>query len=79
MYLFLALAKPTGGGLLSRMAGLVGLCTTVVSLGAAFLPTADVSSVFVFETKLIVGVVAPTAIGWMLFRRAQRTEREAAA
>ena len=79
MYLFLALARPTGGGLLSRAAGLVGLCTTVVSLGAAFLPTGDVSSVFVFETKLIVGVVAPTALGWVLFRRAQRAGREVTA
>jgi len=75
VYLFLALAKPTGGGTLSRSAGLVGLATTVVSLGAAFLPTADVSSVVVFETKLIVGVAAPTALGWLLFRRAQRAER----
>jgi amino acid transporter len=75
VYLFLALAKPTGGGLLSRSAGFVGLATTVVSLGAAFLPTADVSSVVVFETKLIVGVAAPTALGWLLFRRSQRAER----
>lgn len=79
MYLFLALAKPTGGGMASRAAGSLGLCTTVVSLGAAFLPTADVSSVVVFETKLVVGVVAPTALGWLLFRRAQRAEREVTA
>ncbi len=79
MYLFLALVKTSRVGLSARAAGVVGLCTTVVSLGAAFLPTADVSSVLVFETKLVVGVVAPTALGWLLFRRAQRTEREATA
>ena len=36
------------------------------------LPTADVASVLVFETKLVIGVVGPTAIGWILFRRASR-------
>jgi hypothetical protein len=79
MYLFLALAKSTAVGAASRAAGVVGLCTTAVSLGAAFLPTAEVSSVLIFETKLVVGVVAPTALGWLLFKRAQRAEREAAA
>jgi amino acid transporter len=79
MYLFLALAKSTAVGAVSRAAGVVGLCTTAVSLGAAFLPTAEVSSVLIFETKLVVGVVAPTALGWLLFKRAQRAEREAAA
>jgi amino acid transporter len=79
MYLFLALVKTTAVSAASRAAGLVGLVTTVVSLGAAFLPTADVSSVAMFETKLIVGVVAPTALGWLLFKRAQRAEREVAA
>ena len=48
--------------------------TTVVGLCAAFLPTADVTSVALFETKMVVGVVGPTAIGWFLFKRAQRAE-----
>ena len=70
-YLFLGLVKTAGVTALQRAAGVLGLCTTVVSLGAAFLPTSDVHSVALFETKLIVGVVAPTALGWLLFRRAQ--------
>src|SRR5262249_50309903 len=41
-YLFLALARATGVSAGARAAGALGLCTTVVSLGAAFLPTADV-------------------------------------
>ena len=65
--------------LLFVAAGLIGLSTTVVSLGAAFLPTADVSSVPLFETKLFVGVVGPTAVGWLLFWRAQRAGRSAVA
>lgn len=72
IYLFLALVRTDGVTALARGAGLVGLCTTVLGLGAAFLPTSDVTSVALFETKLIVGVVGPTALGWFLFRRAQR-------
>jgi glutamate:GABA antiporter len=71
-YLFLGLVKTDGVGAGARAAGALGLCTTLVGLGAAFLPTSDVRSVALFETKLIVGVVGPTALGWFLFRRAQR-------
>jgi len=78
VYVFLALVKATGVGVAARVAGAIGLCTTVVGLGAAFLPTADVTSVAMFETKLIVGVVAPTAIGWLLFWRSQRSAPAAA-
>jgi amino acid transporter len=79
VYLFLALAKSALASRLARAAGVVGLCTAVVSLVAAFLPTADVASVPLFEIKMTVGVVAPTTVGWFLFRRAQRAEREVAA
>ncbi|MGH9140034.1 MAG: hypothetical protein ACRD2I_02700 [Vicinamibacterales bacterium] len=37
-------------------------------------PTSDVTSVSLFEVKMIVGVVGPTALGWFLFKRAQRTQ-----
>jgi amino acid transporter len=70
VYLFLALAKTSGVTIGARLAGGVGLATTVVGLLAAFLPTSDVASVAVFETKLIIGVVGPTAVGWYLFKRA---------
>jgi amino acid transporter len=69
VYVFLALAKMTGVDRASRVAGGVGLCATAVSLVAAFLPTSDVQSVAVFETKLVLGVVAPTALGWYLYKR----------
>jgi len=78
-YLFLALVKTTRTRAAVRAAGVVGLCTTLVGLCAAFLPTADVASVPLFETKMIAGVVGPTALGWVLFKRARRLEREAAA
>ena len=72
VYLFLALAKTAHVGRAGRTAGVVGLATTVVSLVAAFLPTADVTSVAVFESKLVAGVVGPTALGWFLFERSAR-------
>src|SRR5437762_7341869 len=78
-YLFLVLVKTTRTGAAARAAGVAGLCTTLVGLCAAFLPTADVASVPLFETKMIAGVVGPTALGWVLFKRARRLEREAAA
>jgi amino acid transporter len=79
MYLFLALAKTADVTTGARAAGVLGLCTTVIGLGAAFLPTSDVTSVALFEVKMIVGVVGPTALGWFLFKRAQRTQLEAPA
>ena len=65
----LALARMDGVHRVARIAGLVGLVTTGVSLVAAFLPTSDITSVAVFESKLVVGVIAPTAVGWFLFKR----------
>jgi glutamate:GABA antiporter len=72
VYLFLALVKTDGARHGQVVAGLVGLGTTAVSLVAAFLPTSDVANVAVFESKLIAGVVGPTALGWFLFKRANR-------
>jgi amino acid transporter len=69
-YLFLGLAKLDGVSRGARAAGSIGLLTTVIGLAAAFLPTADVTSVAVFEAKMIVGVAGPIAVGWLLFRRA---------
>ena len=69
IYLFLALVKADGVSAGARVAGVVGLVTTAIGLCAAFLPTADVTSVALFETKMVVGVVGPTAVGWFLFKR----------
>jgi amino acid transporter len=74
VYLFLALIRTGDVRTPTRIAGWVGLIATLVSLGAAFLPTADVASVPVFEIKLLIGVAVPTAIGWFLFKRSRRHE-----
>ena len=76
VYLFLALARTVGAHVAARIAGVIGLATTVFGLAAAFLPTSDVTSVALFESKLVVGVVGPTALGWFLFKRARRNQPE---
>jgi amino acid transporter len=79
VYLFVALLKTADPGAAARAAGIVGLCATLVGLAAAFVPTADVTSVPLFEAKMIAGVVVPTMLGWILFTRGRRTAGEATA
>ena len=74
IYLFLALVKADLVRTAARAAGVVGLATTAFGLCAAFLPTADVTNVVLFETKMVVGVAGPTLVGWLLFKRSQRAE-----
>jgi glutamate:GABA antiporter len=73
VYLFLALARTRDVSAVARAAGVVGLVTTAVGFIAAFLPTADVTNVAVFELKMAIGVLGPTGVGWLLFNRARRT------
>jgi len=68
-YLFLTLASTSGIASWVRAAGLLGFVTTCIGLLVAFLPTADVDSVTMFELKLLAGVVAPVGLGWFLHRR----------
>jgi amino acid transporter len=72
LYLFVGLIKLDDAGASSRVAGLVGAVATLGSIVAAFIPTADVTSVAWFEAKLLLGVVGPVAVGWILFRRTQQ-------
>ena len=74
-YLFLGLARMDGVGLTARVAGMVGLVTTLTGMVAAFRPAPDVVSVPIFELKMLVGVLGPTAIGWWLFTRSQASAR----
>jgi amino acid transporter len=72
IYLFSGLTKVSPLRSAARVAGLVGLSATLIGIVAAFLPTSDIESVLLFEAKMLVGVIGPTAIGWFLFRRTQR-------
>ena len=69
LYLFLALARLSGVGTASRVAGMVGLVTTAIGIVVAFLPTEDVTSIPLFELKMAVGIVGPIGVGWWLFRK----------
>ena len=77
-YLFLGLARTPDAGRWGQLAGGIGLGATVIGMVAAFLPTSDVENVLVFELKMLLGVVGPTAVGWVLFLRTQRRLREQA-
>jgi glutamate:GABA antiporter len=76
VYLFAALVRLERIAAAVRLAGIVGLLTTMFGLCAAFLPTADVTSVALFELKLIIGVAGPTTVGWILFKRAHASAAE---
>jgi amino acid transporter len=77
VYLFLSLSRLDGVSRWARAAGVVGLFTTLIGMIAAFIPTGDVDSALVFEAKMAVGVLGPTAIGWYLFKRARTGPRQA--
>jgi hypothetical protein len=61
-------------GRVARGAGVLGLSAALTGIVAAFLPTQDVDSVLVFELKMVLGVVGPTAFGWFLYRRTRRAQ-----
>lgn len=75
IYLFLGTMKLEGVGALTRAAGGLGLLVTIAGTTAAFLPPADVASVWVFELKMLTGVGGPSAVGWLLYWRATRRAR----
>jgi amino acid transporter len=68
-YLFLTLTRTDGISGFARGAGWVGLATTLVGMVVAFLPTSDVTNVWLFEMKLVAGVAGPVGLGWLLHAR----------
>ena len=68
-YLFLTLTRTGGIAAWARAAGYVGLATTLVGMVVAFLPTSDVTNVWLFELKLLAGVAVPVGVGWFLHAR----------
>ncbi|MBI3264978.1 MAG: APC family permease [Acidobacteria bacterium] len=75
LYLFLGLMNLEGTGATGRVSGAAGLVATAFGIVAAFFPTSDVRSVAVFETKIALGVLGPTAIGWLLYLRSRRSDK----
>ena len=71
-YMFAGLMRLDGAGAAVRLAGAVGLTVSVLGAIAAFVPGRDVTSVLVFEAKLVSGVVGPILVGLWLFARSRR-------
>jgi amino acid transporter len=55
-----------------RISAVSGLAVTVATLLCAVVPTAEVSSVWLFEGKLAAGTLAVIGAAWLLYRRAIR-------
>ena len=72
VYLFLALLTLDGIGPGGRVAGAAGLLVTLAGMTTGFVPSADVESVGLFETKMAVGVLGPLLLGLWLFWRSRR-------
>lgn len=71
-YMFAGLATLDAAAWWQRLAGATGFVVTCLGIIAAFVPTSDVEHVLVFQVKLLVGVVGPTALGLVLFARARK-------
>jgi amino acid transporter len=69
VYTFLALMTLDTARPFERVAGAVGALVTAAGMVTAFLPGADVTSVTLFELKMLAGVGGPLAIGLWLYRR----------
>lgn len=71
VYTFLALLTLEGAHGGQRVAGAIGALVTTGGIAAAFLPGDDVTSVVVFELKMLAGVGGPIALGIWLFQRSR--------
>ncbi len=72
VYVFLALMTLDTARAFERVAGAIGAVVTVAGIGAVFLPSGEVGNVWVFETKMALGVGVPIGVGAWLYWRARR-------
>lgn len=77
-YMFLALARLPDVAWWQRAAGVVGFVVSAAGAALAFVPTAEVDNVLVFELKLVAGAVVPLAVGLWLYARSRRRAAAAA-
>jgi amino acid transporter len=75
VYTFLALMTLDTARPFERVAGAVGALVTAAGMVTAFLPGEDVTSVVLFEWKMVAGVGGPLAIGLWLYRRSRAHAR----
>ncbi|MDX2056179.1 MAG: APC family permease [Gemmatimonadales bacterium] len=55
-----------------RVAAVLGFGVTSLAIAAAVVPPPDITSVLVFETKLIIGTVGTALGAWLIYRRSMR-------
>jgi amino acid transporter len=53
-----------------RWSAIAGWGVTLIAIGCSVIPTAEVTNVWLFETKLAVGTAGVIATAWWLYRRA---------
>ncbi len=71
VYTFLVLMTLDTARPFERVAGAVGAMVTAAGMVTAFVPTDDVTSIVVFELKMVAGVGGPIAIGLWLYWRSR--------
>ncbi len=54
-----------------RLSALSGWAITLLAILCSVVPTAEVTNVWLFETKLVVGTLAVIVTAWLLYRRVQ--------
>jgi amino acid transporter len=72
VYVFAALVTLDRAGIGVRAAGSAGALITTAGILAAFLPDDNVTSVAIFELKMMAGVFGPLLVGLWLFTRSRR-------
>lgn len=55
-----------------RFSVVAGLAVTVLAIACSLVPTEDITNVWLFEGKLVLGTAAVIGSGWLLYRRAQQ-------
>ncbi len=62
----------------SRIAGISGMLVTLIAIILSIVPPPEVSSVAIFEVKVIGGSVLFAVLGWIIFKRYESRRREPA-
>ena len=69
LYLFAGLLRLEGVGWFSRFLGGLGLLSTAFAIVIAFFPPGEVENAFLFETKMVAGVLLTLGLGLIFYWR----------
>jgi amino acid transporter len=71
LYVFAGLIRLEGAGAFQRALGWLGLAATALGIVIVFVPPREVSHVWLFEVKLIAGVLITLGVGLVFYWRAR--------